>query len=142
MSWRPTTVYGNLAGTRPELDAWRVMNAVMARVEPNVKSLADLERRRHDDGAFGRLEPELPRLHGILMERMPDVYDHVGLDFLPRLAKAFPKQEHPTGCPKEGLNGGICQSQELPEAEILRRLDAITPGFSEWSARSYDAARR
>ena len=134
-------VYQYLVGERrPELAAWRIMNGVMARVPPHVKSLDDLDRRRRDEGAFGRLAPELPRLHGILMERIPDVYDRAGADFIPQLAKAFPRQEHPTGCSSEGLSDGICQSQELPEAEVLRRLDAIVPGFTEW-ARSYSTPR-
>ena len=62
------------------------------------------------------------------------------LDFMPRLAKAFPRQEHPAGCFTDGLNAGICRSQELPEAEVLRRLDAIAPGFGAWSQR-YGTAR-
>jgi hypothetical protein len=134
-------VYQYLVGERrPEMAAWRIMNAVMARVPPHVKSLDDLDRRRHDEGAFGRLAPELPRLHGILMERIPEVYERAGADLVPRLAKAFPRQEHPTGCSDEGLSDGICRSQELPEAEVLRRLDAIVPGFSAW-AKTYSTPR-
>ena len=56
----------------------------------------------------------------------------MGTDFILRLAKAFPRQANPTGCWTEGLNWGICRSQELPEAEVLRRLDAIVPGFNAW----------
>lgn len=128
-------------GQRPELGAWTLMNAVMARMDPIVKSLDDLEQRRREEGALDRLEPELPRLHGILMERIPVVYERAGADFIPRLAKAFPKQEQPTGCGTKGLSAGICRSQEVPEAEVLRRLDAITPGFTAWAA-SYGTARR
>ena len=134
-------VYEYLRGERrPELGAWNIMNGVIARMPPHVTSLADLEQRRRQEGALNRLEPELPRLHGILMERIPEVYDRAGADFLARLAKAFPPQAQPTGCGTKGLNDGICRSQELPEAEVLRRLDAIVPGFSAWSA-SYATAR-
>ena len=134
-------VYAYLrAEHRPELAAWNVMNAVTARMTPHVTSLESLEHERHNANSLTRLEPELPRLHGILMERIPEVYDRVGLDFIPRLATTFPRQEHPTGCWTEGLNAGICRSQELPEAEILHRLDAVAPGFSAWSQR-YGTAR-
>jgi hypothetical protein len=135
-------VYQYLRGEqRPELGAWGIMNAVMARMAPHVKSLDELEQRRREEGALDRLEPELPRLHGILMERIPEVHERVGADFLPRLVKAFPRQDNPTGCGTKGLNAGICRSHELPEAEVLRRLDAITPGFTAWAA-SYGTARR
>jgi len=135
-------VYQYLRGDqRPELGAWSIMNAVMARMTPHVKSLDDLEQRRREEGALDRLEPELPRLHGILMERIPEVHDRIGADFIPRLVKTFPRQENPTGCGTTGLNAGICRSQELPEAEVLRRLDAITPGFTAWAG-TYGTARR
>lgn len=135
-------VYQYLRGEqRPELGAWSIMNAVMARMDPHVKSLDDLEQRRREEGALDRLEPELPRLHGILMERIPEAHDRVGGDFIPRLVQAFPRQENPTGCGTTGLSAGICRSQELPEAEVLRRLDAITPGFTAWAG-SYGTARR
>lgn len=125
----------------PDLMAWNIMNTITARIAPTVGSLEEFERQRATADGFKRLEPELPRLHGILMEHIPLVYERVGSAFISRMVDAFPRQEHPSGCRTEGLSAGICESQELPEAEILRRLEAIAPGFSNWAQRYGDARR-
>jgi hypothetical protein len=108
--------------------AWMLMHRLYAAAAPRLKSLDEFEAAR---GLSGMTPLEYGRFQALFLERVEQVYARQGLGFITKLAAAFPRQERPTGCPPGG--GGICDSYRLENREVLRRLEAIEPGFVAWA---------
>ena len=116
-------VYTYLRTTgNPNLVAWNLMNEVTAQIPPNVASLADFELRRKEPNSLATLTPEFPRLHGILMERIPEVYEKFGDRFLPHLTASFPP-----GHKSPGLSHFWPQCGDLSIARVIRGRSAPSP---------------
>jgi hypothetical protein len=121
---------------RTLLDAFMLMHRVYAAATPQLTTLDQFEAGMPPGPARAR---EYGRFQALFLERVEQVYARQGLGFIDKLAAAFPRQERPTGCPTGGV--GVCASQRLPNDEILRRLEAIEPGFIAWAGRVGQARR-
>lgn len=135
--------YAYLSDRQPP-QAWPYMfiNRLTAAETPQFQTLDEFERRIEE-----ALPRELARVHGVFYERVQQVYDRQGLGFAVKLAGAFPRARYPFGC-DPALDGaragasapmarswtGLCDSSRVPTDEILRRLEAIEPGFVEWAS--------
>jgi hypothetical protein len=120
----------------PQFQPYLLIHRISAGAPAQFMTLGEFERD------VPRAVPyELGRLHGLLLERVAQVYPKHGLSFLDKLAAAFPRKDHPTGCHTAGPLAGFCESYRLEEDEVLRRLEAIEPGFQAWAA-SFGRPRR
>jgi hypothetical protein len=80
--------------------------------------------------AFERSQPtgqEYARFQALFVARGHDVQRARGVQFLAELAREFPRAE-------------TRDAERLPNAEILRRLERLSPGFADWASRVGDAA--
>jgi hypothetical protein len=112
----------------PQFKPYLLIHRLSASSPPQFNSLDEFERN-----VSSAVPAELGRLHAVLLERVQEVYAKQGLRFIEKVAAAFPRQERPTGCPTSGAAAGLCESQRLPQEEVLRRLEAIEPGFTAWA---------
>lgn len=120
----------------PQFRPFMLIHRVSVTAPPQFKSFDEFEEHIAD-----AVPAELGRLHAFFLERIEQVYERHRLGFVDRLAAAFPRPTTRDQCAIGGAKAGFCESERLSNEEILKRLDAIEPGFTSWAA-SLGRARR
>jgi hypothetical protein len=116
--------YGYLAACAPESlrKVLHLHRAVAETTRPTTRSLDEYERST----PTGR---EYARFQALFLARTRDVYAARGLQYLDDLAREFPK-------------AATRDEERLSNAEILRRLERLSPGFERWARSVGDGPSR